>query len=507
MRASDIVYAFPAVLIAIMLAAAYGRSTTTAMIAIGIAYIPVFARLTRGSALQVLRSDYVLAARALRPPAARDPDAPRPAEHRRDPDRAGDRAVRRRDPRRGRALLPRPRHVAADPDLGRHAHEQPDVPERPRRCWRSGRASRSRSQCSASACSATGCGTCSIRDCGADERRAAGRARSHGRARRPETRRSRRLRARSGRAGRTDRRIGQRKSLTALAIMGLLPDELQATGSAALDGTELLGLPERELAPLRGERIAMVFQEPMTALDPMMRSARRSPRSCGCTARFHVTRLSPAPRSCSRWWDCPLPRAAAGLSPPALRRPAPTGADRHGARLRPLRPDRRRADHRARRHRAGADPRAAAPARRRSRHRTPPDHARPPRDRIGLRARARAAGRTDHRARPDRGGLQVAARAPYAGDARGHPGARRGTRDHGATGRPGGRRAARGARAHTHLRVAAHVAPRGAAERAGAAWRRPLGEPRRPLRHRGRVGLRQDDACAALAGARSAPGR
>ena len=43
MRASDIVYAFPAVLIAIMLAAAYGRSTTTAMVAIGIAYIPVFA--------------------------------------------------------------------------------------------------------------------------------------------------------------------------------------------------------------------------------------------------------------------------------------------------------------------------------------------------------------------------------------------------------------------------------------------------------------------------------
>jgi peptide/nickel transport system permease protein len=64
MRGSDIVYAFPAVLIAIMLAAVYGGSTVTAMIAIGIAYIPVFARLTRGSALQVLRSDYVLAARA-----------------------------------------------------------------------------------------------------------------------------------------------------------------------------------------------------------------------------------------------------------------------------------------------------------------------------------------------------------------------------------------------------------------------------------------------------------
>ena len=64
MRAADIVYAFPAVLIAIMLAAAYGGSTLTAMVAIGIAYVPVFARLTRASALGVLRSDYVLAARA-----------------------------------------------------------------------------------------------------------------------------------------------------------------------------------------------------------------------------------------------------------------------------------------------------------------------------------------------------------------------------------------------------------------------------------------------------------
>ncbi|MEO9175778.1 MAG: ABC transporter permease [Gaiellales bacterium] len=64
MRASDIVYAFPAVLVAIILAAAYGGSTATGMAAIGIAYIPVFARLTRASALEVLRSDFVLAARA-----------------------------------------------------------------------------------------------------------------------------------------------------------------------------------------------------------------------------------------------------------------------------------------------------------------------------------------------------------------------------------------------------------------------------------------------------------
>jgi peptide/nickel transport system ATP-binding protein len=64
---------------------------------------------------------------------------------------------------------------------------------------------------------------------------------------------------------------GSGKSLTALAVMGLLPDELLPSGGVTLDGTSLLTLPERALAGLRGERIAMVFQEPMTALDPMMR--------------------------------------------------------------------------------------------------------------------------------------------------------------------------------------------------------------------------------------------
>lgn len=64
MRGSDVMYAFPAVLMALMLSAAYGSSTTTAMVAIGIAYVPVFARVTRAASLQVLTRDYVLAARA-----------------------------------------------------------------------------------------------------------------------------------------------------------------------------------------------------------------------------------------------------------------------------------------------------------------------------------------------------------------------------------------------------------------------------------------------------------
>lgn len=63
MRTSDLVLAFPALLLAIMLGAVYGASTVTAMIAIGVATIPSFARVTRAGALQVLGTEYVLAAR------------------------------------------------------------------------------------------------------------------------------------------------------------------------------------------------------------------------------------------------------------------------------------------------------------------------------------------------------------------------------------------------------------------------------------------------------------
>ncbi|MBP8204217.1 MAG: ABC transporter ATP-binding protein, partial [Giesbergeria sp.] len=61
------------------------------------------------------------------------------------------------------------------------------------------------------------------------------------------------------------------KSLTALALMGLLPERARASGSIRLDGQELLGLPDAALCRIRGQRMAMVFQEPMTALNPLHR--------------------------------------------------------------------------------------------------------------------------------------------------------------------------------------------------------------------------------------------
>lgn len=64
MRGNDVLLAFPALLLAIMFAALYGGSTRVAMVAIGIATIPAFARITRSGALSVMRTEYVVAARA-----------------------------------------------------------------------------------------------------------------------------------------------------------------------------------------------------------------------------------------------------------------------------------------------------------------------------------------------------------------------------------------------------------------------------------------------------------
>jgi peptide/nickel transport system ATP-binding protein len=59
------------------------------------------------------------------------------------------------------------------------------------------------------------------------------------------------------------------KSITALAVMGLLPEHAQVAGSIRLAGQELTALAEDDLCRLRGHRMGMVFQEPMTALNPL----------------------------------------------------------------------------------------------------------------------------------------------------------------------------------------------------------------------------------------------
>jgi peptide/nickel transport system ATP-binding protein len=62
---------------------------------------------------------------------------------------------------------------------------------------------------------------------------------------------------------------GSGKTMTALALMALTPEGARVSGSIRFEGRELIGLAEEEMLQLRGDRIAMIFQEPMTALNPL----------------------------------------------------------------------------------------------------------------------------------------------------------------------------------------------------------------------------------------------
>ena len=91
---------------------------------------------------------------------------------------------------------------------------------------------------------------------------------------------------------------GSGKSITALALMGLLPEGAQVAGSVRFGGTELTTLAESALCELRGNRIGMVFQEPMTALNPLhtvgrqiAESLRMHKRLSGGAARAEALRL------------------------------------------------------------------------------------------------------------------------------------------------------------------------------------------------------------------------
>src|SRR4029077_2869524 len=75
------------------------------------------------------------------------------------------------------------------------------------------------------------------------------------------------------------------KSVTALALLGFLPRAGRVgTGPARMDGRDLLKLSDRELRKLRGSHIAMIFQDPMTSLNPVLTIGRqiRDPLETHC---------------------------------------------------------------------------------------------------------------------------------------------------------------------------------------------------------------------------------
>jgi ABC-type microcin C transport system duplicated ATPase subunit YejF len=101
---------------------------------------------------------------------------------------------------------------------------------------------------------------------------------------------------------------GSGKSVTAQTVMGLIPRKelTPVAGEALLQGEDLLKKSEAALRELRGVKMAMIFQEPMTALNPVMHGwATRLPKPC----RIHtgdVGRRAPAPSArCSSGSVCP----------------------------------------------------------------------------------------------------------------------------------------------------------------------------------------------------------
>lgn len=103
---------------------------------------------------------------------------------------------------------------------------------------------------------------------------------------------------------------GSGKSVTALAIMGLLtPGSSRVSGSAVVNDCDLLALPSGQLARVRGRNISMIFQEPMTALDPVFRIEDQIVE----TIRAHqrVSRRAAAARAVEILSDVGMPDAAA----------------------------------------------------------------------------------------------------------------------------------------------------------------------------------------------------
>ena len=110
---------------------------------------------------------------------------------------------------------------------------------------------------------------------------------------------------------------GSGKSVTALAVMGLLPQQSGRiqSGSIMLEGRELIGLPEQELDKIRGKQVAMIFQEPMTALNPTMTvgqqvaEAVRAHRRCDASSAWNEAQrmldLVRVPSAAQRMRDYP----------------------------------------------------------------------------------------------------------------------------------------------------------------------------------------------------------
>ena len=129
---------------------------------------------------------------------------------------------------------------------------------------------------------------------------------------------------------------GSGKSVGTMALMRLLPEPpARIHGSIRFDGEDVLALPKRRMREIRGNKIAMIFQDPMTCLNPFLKISTqiieaielhtdlRGSQARDRASRFARTRRHPRRGGTAR----PVPA-------PVQRRHAPARDDRHGARVR-----------------------------------------------------------------------------------------------------------------------------------------------------------------------------
>ena len=101
------------------------------------------------------------------------------------------------------------------------------------------------------------------------------------------------------------------KSLTSLAIIDLLPQKaIRSADKLELDGLSILGVSERHMSDIRGERMGMIFQEPMTSLNPLTRSVISSKKQCFATVMWVARKLATALCFCWKRLESQLPAAA-----------------------------------------------------------------------------------------------------------------------------------------------------------------------------------------------------
>lgn len=103
---------------------------------------------------------------------------------------------------------------------------------------------------------------------------------------------------------------GSGKSMSSMALLGLLPRNGRSHGSARMLGKELIGALQGTPRRVRGNEIAMIFQEPMTALNPVLTVGEQIREAVEQDTELSPPRRRSAPSSCCAWWRSPKPNAA-----------------------------------------------------------------------------------------------------------------------------------------------------------------------------------------------------